>query len=118
MAEGGRADEKVEVTDALAQASQPAALAPENARGLFVDSEQADAAQKISEAFLCFARIARIVNAFGKFRDRDHRYRNGVRLEILNMGDDIRSPVQIMNDPVGIDQIATDQTRGDGRVTM
>jgi hypothetical protein len=106
VAQSGRADPQVEIANSLALRSQPTALATKDPGGFVIDAEQFDAAEERLKCLFALHWVAGIENPFIELGERYEREGKALRTEILDASNDLWVTVEVMNHPIGVDQIS------------
>src|SRR5262249_61972421 len=116
MVKSRGADEEIAIPDHLACCPKPAALTAEEATDIFINANHSNAAQNIIEGLLVPIRIAGIVNSLVEFREGDDGECKPLFLKFFQALDDGRMAIEIVDDPIRIDEVGDGHRRGSGRV--
>jgi hypothetical protein len=116
--ERGRGDQEVEVADHLPRCAQTAALSTEGLAYLLVDAQSAESEKKVAQFALACSRITRMVRALVQFSDGHRRDPDPVRSACVEACHNPCVCVQILDDPIRIDDVLHTHRRGLGRVVI
>jgi hypothetical protein len=85
---------------------------------LLVDAKNGDIFKKGIERLEAPLWGSGVVHSFGELRRGDKTQGEALRAQLLPSGDHTLDRVQVINDPVGINEGADSQRRGSGRVEI
>ena len=81
-----------------------------------VETKYGDTTQKVVEVLLITCGVARIIHSLVEFSEGDNGESQALGLELVQARDDRGVSMEIVNDPIGIDEVLQAHSLGTGRV--
>lgn len=97
-------NEEIEITHGIASISQLASKLTEPPAGFLVETKNGHSFQKRRELTSAACGVFGKVNALPQLRNRDDADGKALRLEFLKAAGSIRNTVEVVDDPVGVDE--------------
>lgn len=105
VADGRAGDEQVTIAYNAPRFPKAASLLPEQITDRFIEREHNDTGKKLLKRGHAPAGVARIVDALIEFSQRNDADGEAFRLQFLELLRDGRNAAEMVNDPVGVDEI-------------
>ena len=81
-----------------------------------VETKYGDTTQKVVEVLLITCGVARIIHSLVEFSEGDNRESQALGLELVQAWDDRGVSMEIVDHPIGIDEVLQAHSLGTGRV--
>lgn len=116
IAETGGSDEQIKALRHLSQRPQPPTMLAEDFAGLCIDPQHGHTQEKVHKGLLIARRVGGKVYALIQFREGDDRHRASLIAHGIHPAHDCAVAIQVMDDPIRVDEIAEGHRVGTGRV--
>jgi hypothetical protein len=106
VSERGRGNHQVEVTDYLSCRAETTAFSTEDFRRRLVDKQKIRAHQEVPQSVLGHSAVATVIDTFVQLSQRYHREGQSLLLYLVKAAPNLLVPVQPVNHPVSVNQLA------------
>ena len=116
VTETGRGDQQVEITNRPSLLPESPPLTTEDPAHLIVNGDHRQPAEEPLQRGLAAGRVTRVVDALVQFGERDDAHSQAAWPQLVQSRRDNRDTVEMVDDPVGVDEVARPHRRAGGRL--